>query len=127
MIRQLVFDDDVQWVIRIPMPWRTVGDDGSFSIQTKTEYWSEEEAQGMKSDVYTMIYIRDHSDTPVPEVFDFDASTDNPIGSPYIFMECVAGNSITDLSREVPKQQMDKLHAAIAKFQVLLLEPFEPV
>jgi hypothetical protein len=56
----------------------------------------------------------------VPEVFGFDASSDNPVGVPYIFMECVVGNSIMDLSPEVPEQQMDKLHAAIAKFQVYI-------
>jgi len=127
MIRQLAFDDGVQWVVRIPMPRRIVGDDGSFSIQTKAEFWSDEQAEAMKSEVYTMIYIRDHSDIPVPEIFGFDANTDNPIGAPYIFMECVQGNSIMDLSREVPEQNMDKLLGAIAKFQVLHLESFERV
>ena len=122
MIRRIAFDDDVQWVVRIPMPHWIIGDDKSFTIQTRTECWNEEQGEKMKSEVYTMIYIRDHSDIPVPEIFDFDITPNNPLGAPYIFMECVMGNSITDLSGEfkVPEQYSDKLNTAIAKFQVFL-------
>lgn len=127
MIRQLVFDDDVQWVVRIPMPRRAVDDNGSFTIQSKTEYWTQEQAEGMESEVYTMMYVRDHSDIPVPEVFGLDVTPNNPVKAPYIFLKCVMGNSIMDLSREVLEQQIDKLYAAIAKFQVLLLKEFEPI
>ena len=121
MIRQLIFDDDVQWIVRIPMPRRIVRDDGSFKIQTKTECWTQEQAEGMKSEVYTMSYIRDHSHIPVSEIFGFDETPNNPVGAPYIFMECVMGNSIMDLAPEIPEQWIEKLHAAIAKFQVSLL------
>ena len=81
----------------------------------------------MTSEVYTMICIRKHSDIPVPEVFSFNATLDNPAAVPYIFMECIRGNSIMTLSREVPEQQMDKLHAAVAKFQVILFDHYELV
>jgi hypothetical protein len=52
------------------------GDDKSFTIQTPTECWNEEQREEMKSEVYAMIYIRDHSDIPVPEIFDFDITPD---------------------------------------------------
>ena len=128
IIRQLTFDDNVQCIVRIPMPRYSINDDGGFTIHvSKTDYWTQERAEGLKSEVSTMIYIREHSDIPVPEVLNFNATLDNPAAAPYIFMECVRGNSIMDLSREVPEQQMDKLHAAVAKFQVILFDHYEPV
>jgi hypothetical protein len=69
-----------------------------------------------------MKYIREHSTILVPEVFAFDSTVDNPIGSPYMFMECVKGNAITDLTSwsEIHVERVAKTHTAIAKFQVLL-------
>jgi hypothetical protein len=76
----------------------------------------------MEIELYTMKYIRERSTIPVPEVFAFDSTVDNPIGSPYVFMKCVKGNAITDLTSwsEIPVERVAKMHTAIAKFQVLL-------
>jgi hypothetical protein len=120
MVRQIVFNDDVTWIVRIPMPRRIIANDGGFTIETVDEYWTDEHAREMQKEVFTMMYIRDHSDIHVPEIFDFNVTANNSLGASYILMECVHGNSIMDLAAEVPEHHIEKPHAAIAKFQVLL-------
>jgi len=124
MIRQIrVFEDDVRWIIRIPMPRSIINKDQSFRIANRDEYWARERREGMEIELYTMKYVREHSTIgPVPEVFAFDSTVDNPIAAPYMFMECVMGNAITDLTSwsEIPVERVAKIHTAMAKFQVLL-------
>jgi len=120
MIRQLTFNDDVHWIVRMRMPRVGVNKQGNYSVDT--DHWTEASAAAMESEVYTMMYIREHSTIPVPEVFDFNTSFNNPVGAPYILMECIMGNSVTDLSGGycVPERYEEKLHDAIAKFQVFV-------
>jgi hypothetical protein len=119
MVRQVIFEDGVKWVARVPMPRCIVGNDGVLTIESKEEYWTEERAKGMQSHTYTVMYIREHSEIPVPEIFAFDITKNNSFGTPYILMECVMGNGIMDISHQIPKQYQEKVNVAIAKFQVL--------
>jgi hypothetical protein len=119
MVRQVIFEDGVKWVVRVPMPRRIVGNDGVWTVESKDEYWTEERAKEMQSQIYTVMYIREHSEIPVPEIFAFDITKNNSFGAPYILMECVMGNCIMDISRQIPKQYEEKVHVAIVKFQVL--------
>src|SRR5947207_4515098 len=92
MIRQIVFDDNVEWIIRIPMlPYNSTDD------AMGRDFWTEKRAEKMRSSIFTSQYVRTHSDIPVPEVFGFDVECSNVIGAPYIFMECIKGNAISDL------------------------------
>ena len=118
MIRQIVFTDGIQWIIRIPMPNRIIVDGRPGLAE---DYWTKERADEMKCMIYTMKYIRSHSHIPVPEIFHFDVESTNPIGAPYIFMECIPGNAITDLGETIPEPFVDKVHEFMAKFQVIPL------
>ena len=122
MIRQIVFEDDVRWIIRIPMPLPIINKGQSLRIESKDEYWARERREAMEIEFYIMKYVREHSAIPVPEVFAFDSTVSNPIGAPYMFMECVMGNAITDLTSrfEIPVEWIAKIHTAMAKFQVQL-------
>lgn len=48
------------------------------------------------SEVATMDFLRAH-DIPVPEVYGYCASSDNPAGTEYIFMELVRGTNVGDI------------------------------
>lgn len=47
------------------------------------------------SEVATMDFLRDVLKLPVPEVLEYSASSDNPVGAEYILMECVEGESLS--------------------------------
>lgn len=44
-----------------------------------------------ESEVATMRYVKQHTSIPVPEVYSFDATDDNTLGVPYMFMEYIQG------------------------------------
>lgn len=50
-------------------------------------------AYGIASEVATMEYLRLHG-VPIPKVFDWSSSTDNPVQSEYIIMEKVPGKEL---------------------------------
>jgi hypothetical protein len=116
MIRQVVFDDGVEWIIRIPMvPYNPIND---ATMQGRDHHWTQQRREEMRCSILTSEYVRTHSDIPVPEVFGFDTECSNVIGPPYVFMECIKGNAITDLGETVPGPFVDKVHAFMARFQV---------
>lgn len=66
----------------------------------------------MLSEIATMKIILQHTTIPVPRVFDFDASADQPFGYPYVLMECMSGRTLPNgVASSVPYQH----HAKVAK------------
>lgn len=70
VVLELAFSDNVYWIARIP---HQALDDG--------------DRISMLSEIATMQIIRQHTTIPVPRVFDFETSADQPFGYPYVFME----------------------------------------
>jgi len=95
LIVELAFSDKVYWVARIP--YRTVDTEITTSLL---------------SEIATMKIIRQRTSIPVPLVFDFEMSTDQPFGYPYILMECLAGRSLDNgIALSIPPQH----HIKVAK------------
>jgi aminoglycoside phosphotransferase (APT) family kinase protein len=68
-------------VLRIPSP----GKDG---------YFTPESSRLLRSDAATMRFLREHVSMPIPEIYDFDESTDNELGAPYILMQFAEGSPV---------------------------------
>lgn len=95
VVLEVSFSDDVYWVARIP---HRAFDDGH--------------RISMLSEIATMKIILQHTTIPVPRVFDFDASADQPFGYPYVLMECLGGRTLPNgVASSVPHQH----HAKVAK------------
>ncbi|CAG8950698.1 hypothetical protein HYFRA_00002908 [Hymenoscyphus fraxineus] len=63
----------------------------------------------VESEVATMLYVAKHTTIPVPRVFAFDSSTDNPIGFEWILMEKMSGvpfNKRTTLSIQQEREAL---------------------
>ena len=128
-MREIVFEDDVHWIARVQLP--EVNPDASEKYIPKpvgfgwTVEQHVENAAKMQSEVDTMCYIREMTDVPIPRVFFADTKVDNPVGAPYMFMECIRGNSGMDMPGDfqVPKKYADKFLAAEAAMMVLRLFP----
>jgi hypothetical protein len=80
LIRLLGFADGVRWIARIQLRPSTA-----------------ESAQRMKSEIDTMVLLRQRSAVPVPEVYYFELDDDNAVGRAFVLMECVPGNAAMDL------------------------------
>lgn len=68
----LIESIDKEYIVRIPWP----------------DHRSEER---LLSEVGTMIFVREHRNIPVPHVFAWASTSDNPTGAPYIIMEKLSG------------------------------------
>ncbi|KAJ5414168.1 hypothetical protein N7509_000795 [Penicillium cosmopolitanum] len=76
------FEDGVRWVFRAPHP---------------RDFMPEEQAEKLlASEAATLRYLKAHSDIPVPEVYEYCASSDNDIGVPFILMNEAPGRPLSN-------------------------------
>ncbi|OAA58100.1 Protein kinase-like domain protein [Niveomyces insectorum RCEF 264] len=76
----LRFDDGVEWVFRAPRSQCPGSKDGIAKLPA--------------SEVATLRYIRQNTTIPVPEVFHYNSSYTNDIGTPYILMSKAPGRPL---------------------------------
>ncbi|KAI1799757.1 kinase-like protein [Daldinia bambusicola] len=77
--------DGIQLVIRV-----TLCDRGSDEKKAAA-------ADALESQVATMRFVAQNTSIPVPEVYDFDTSDDNVIGTPYVCMSFVPGTPVSQI------------------------------
>ncbi|KAJ5491957.1 Aminoglycoside phosphotransferase [Penicillium expansum] len=87
------FEDRVRWVFRSPHP--------------RTFMPMEMGIKLLASEAATLRYLRAHSDIPVPEVYDYCASSDNDIGIPFILMSEAPGRPLSKFWRPAGSPQPD--------------------
>jgi aminoglycoside phosphotransferase (APT) family kinase protein len=95
VVLELAFSDNVYWMARIPYQPLDEGDKTS-----------------MLSEIATMKIVEQHTTIPIPRVFGFETSADQPFGYPYVFMEYLGGRSLPNgVAETIPPQH----HAKVAK------------
>lgn len=99
VVLELAFSDQVYWIARVPY------EKGEDDFKTS-----------LLSEIATMNSIRQRTSIPVPRVFDFEISENQPFGYPYVFMEYLNGNTLPDrISKAVPQQYHRKVADQFAK------------
>ncbi|PYH97880.1 phosphotransferase [Aspergillus ellipticus CBS 707.79] len=73
------------------------------------------------SEVATMDFLRSHG-IPVPKVYRYSASADNPAGTEYIFMELVQGQNLGDIRFDLSERQRAKLVANLVQLKSRLFK-----
>lgn len=95
LVLEITFSDNIYWIARIP--YRPVDD------STKTSLLSE---------IATMNIVRQRTSIPIPRIFEFEMSIDEPFGYPYVLMEYLGGRKLDDgLAKSIPQQY----HTKVAK------------
>ena len=80
VIYEVEFDDEIIWIARIRVY--------EAAYQTSRDL-------SLDSEAATLRYIKAHTScVPVPEVYEFDSQYNNPVGSPYMFMEAMKGHQL---------------------------------
>ncbi|PYI03526.1 hypothetical protein BO78DRAFT_463224 [Aspergillus sclerotiicarbonarius CBS 121057] len=87
----LSFEDGIRWVFRSP--------------HHRTFMPIEMGKRLLASEAATLRYLRAHSDIPVPEVYDYCASSDNEIGIPFLFMSEAPGQPLSKVWRPAGSPQ----------------------
>ena len=78
----ITFSDDVKWIVRFP----------GYGVSS----FGELEARRLLSDIQTKALIRSSTSIPIPEVFAWDFSRDNPVGVPYHLEKFVKGRPLAE-------------------------------
>jgi hypothetical protein len=117
MIRLIVFTDGVHWIARLPMPDINRNVEDKFLPKTH-DYWSADNVLSMQSEIDTMSFISENSEIPIPKVYAYNTGTKNPVGAPYMFMECVLGNSIRHMGGIIPEKYKEKFYKDLARIHV---------
>ncbi|PLN80793.1 kinase-like domain-containing protein [Aspergillus taichungensis] len=87
------FEDGIRWVFRSPHP--------------RTFMPMEMGIKLLASEAAILRYLKLHSDIPVPEVYDYCASSDNEIGIPFIFMSEASGWPLSKVWKPAGSSQPD--------------------
>lgn len=98
LVLELGFSDNIYWIARIP--YRTINDN------TKTSLLSE---------IATMNIVRRYTSIPIPRIFDFEMSKEEPFGYPYVLMEYLGGRQLDNvLAKSIPQQYHTKVAKQLA-------------
>lgn len=108
IIRLLEFNDGTRWVARIQL-----------------HSASEDSAKRLLHEIHTMSAIRQQQSVPVPMVFGYESSTDNPVGAAFILMEFIPGDTAMDSfggwdthRGRIPSEYKPHFHRQVAHMQV---------
>jgi hypothetical protein len=77
LVLEMAFSDNIYWIARIPY--------GVLHAADRTS---------MISKIATMNMIHQRTTIPIPQVFDFETSADQPFGYPFVFMEYLGGRTL---------------------------------
>ena len=80
VLYRLHMPDDTLWMVRLHNPLVQK------STVTDLNIWASNDRLLIESEMATMRYVRQHTAIPVPEIYGFDFSYENPLASPYVFM-----------------------------------------
>jgi len=122
VVREFVFEDNVHWIARVNLPEISAGIGENYIPKPISSSWTPQAAAAMQSEIDTMSFLRENTDIPVPRVLYWDTSATNSVGAPYMFMECIKGNSVMDMPAgyEIPGQYQEKYLNAEASIVVMI-------
>jgi isoamyl acetate esterase len=118
IVFEIVFEDGLSWIARLrsASPMQVVSQEFVFESPTYKQHV-------MESEVATMNYVREHTNIPVPQVYAFELSSDNPVKLPYILMECIHGwrapLKLQDLSKPALIKVLDELAGVVVQLSTL--------
>ncbi|KAL5342911.1 hypothetical protein BJX70DRAFT_394351 [Aspergillus crustosus] len=110
---QIDFIDEARWMIKVPAN----GYERAFD---------ELSARALESEALTMELIKRKTTIPIPEVFDFSSTCDNPLGCSFILMEYVDGRPLYDawfdrsIAPDILQQHRDQALRGIAEAMIQL-------
>ncbi|KAF3286325.1 hypothetical protein TWF132_009013 [Orbilia oligospora] len=84
---EILFEDGVSWVAKVPKPWRS-------------SHYNE----SMYSQISAWRYLKKHTSIPVPEVyyFAYDSDATNNVNASFMLYEKLPGHSVPELDVENP-------------------------
>lgn len=104
LVFEICFDDGLSWIARLrsASSMQAVSQEVVFESPTY-------KLHVMESELATMEYVREHTTIPIPKVYAFETSSDNPAKLPYILMECIHGWRAPQRLQDLPATVLRKI------------------
>ncbi|KUJ09076.1 uncharacterized protein LY89DRAFT_319229 [Mollisia scopiformis] len=130
LVKKIVFEDDVQWIIRIRLPplsyfmADTPRGEASYSeteVRGSRVICTERDLESLKSEFLTMKYLRAKTTIPIPRIYAYSLQNDNTIGFPYIIMDYIHGTTAFHLSAKfgnplsIPARYLNHYYTQVTK------------
>jgi isoamyl acetate esterase len=118
VVFEILFDDGLSWIARLrsASPMALVSAEMVFESPKYKQHITE-------SEIATMRYVKQHTTIPVPEVYGYDTTADNPAKCPYILMEGIHGwrapPKFGDLSKDALCKILDQLANVLVQLSTL--------
>ena len=108
VVVEIAFSDGIFWIARFPR------------ITPKQDE-SRERSVALLSEIATMSLVRTRTAIPVPQVFDYETSSDNRFGRDFVLMECLKGRKLDGpIARTVPEEHLPKVAKQFADILIEL-------
>jgi isoamyl acetate esterase len=137
LVVEIKFSDGVFWIARTKIPdEQRKGDRGSPRKEGRSAKGNQRRTRAenkkadlrknakpeqqnldalMLSEIATMRIVRERTFIPVPQVFAFSATTQNPFGYRYMLMEAMPGHLFEDNMASSPKEHREKVASQFAR------------
>lgn len=111
LIYYILFEDKQVWVARLPLRAR--------ALRPLEDPLAQDAIESM---VVTMRFLDERSSIPVPKVYAYDASCDNPLGRPYVLMSMIQGVNFSDVRDAACKSNPDAVHRIVRQWAACMVE-----
>ncbi|KAH7324977.1 hypothetical protein B0I35DRAFT_476176 [Stachybotrys elegans] len=113
----ITFHDGEQWIIKIPQAGTP-------------EEWKDYHEIGLESEAKTLQMLQKRTTIPVPTVYSFDTSLNNPLKFPYMFLSVIKGLSLETVwynSEDSPERRLQVRTRALEQIAAAMaqLDEFE--
>ncbi|KAI1178525.1 hypothetical protein F4777DRAFT_576056 [Nemania sp. FL0916] len=125
VLYRLRMPDNSLWMARLHNPL--------YNKTAVTDYTTRMANQSLlfESEVATMQFVRENTQIPVPKVYGYDFTYENVLGTPYIFMEYIAGKAYPfpfSEQRRIKDEDLIKIHTQLTNFAWQLSKhPFDKI
>jgi aminoglycoside phosphotransferase (APT) family kinase protein len=110
IIFEVLFEDMTTWIVRLRAIYEGITDQRSHD-------------QAMESEVVTLNYVkRNTTKIPVPQVYGYDSSFTNEVGTAFMFMEAMNGKRLVGggLKDFIPDEHKPKVYKQVTDFMLEL-------
>lgn len=99
----LKFDDRVKWILKVP-------------ANGTPKFFDKVSARALRSEAMTISLVQRDTTIPLPQVFEFNDTLDNPLGCPFILMEFISGKPLSEFwHRDTSGTRLRKYRTRILK------------
>jgi hypothetical protein len=116
LIYFLRFADDLQWIARIPLPFRQFSADDP-------DVEADMQRRLFETMIAAQTYAKEKKGVFAPTIYATFPDTENPVGVPFCFMQMINGNRLSDAIGHMTERELRPVFSDLAREMISLASP----